>query len=191
MHPIERLRMVARAGREDATALTREAAAALAAFAGEPAALVTACRRLVDRQPTCGPIWWLSAQVLAAADPVRAAWRAADELNRDTTASALAAALPEDATVLVLGWPDVTAEALLRRGDVRVLVIDSLDEGSSLVGWLRRGEADAELVPESGLGAGVRASDTVLVEAVALGPSGPLSGSTEWPRLTTSRLRAS
>ena len=69
MHPIERLRMVARAAGEGPALLAQEAAGALAAFAGDPAGLVTACRRLVDRQPTSGPIWWLSARVLASDDP--------------------------------------------------------------------------------------------------------------------------
>src|SRR5919202_4709289 len=102
MHPMERLRLVARAGREEATLLGRESASALAAFADDPAALVTACRRLVDRQPTCGPVWWVAARVLSAPDPGRGAWRAGDELCRDATPSALAAALPQDATAVVL-----------------------------------------------------------------------------------------
>ncbi|MDQ3978247.1 MAG: hypothetical protein M3314_01670, partial [Actinomycetota bacterium] len=94
---------MARAGREDPTALAQEAASALAAFSSESpglrgpnaqpglsgpnarpglrgpnarpslrgpnaaARLVTACRALVARQPTCGPMWWLAARVLSAA----------------------------------------------------------------------------------------------------------------------------
>ena len=179
MHPIERLRMVARAGREEPTLLGREAASALASFGDDPAALVTACRRLVARQPTCGPVWWVAARVLAAADPESEAWRAGDELARDRTAAALAYELPEDATVAVLGRPEVVADALLRRGDVRALVVDVFDEGSSLVSALRRADGDAALVPETGLGAAVAASDVVLLEAETLGPPGlvALSGS--------------
>jgi len=179
MHPIERLRMVARAGREEPTLLGREAASALEAFADEPAALVTACRRLVDRQPTCGPVWWVAARVLSAAEPSREAWRAGDELCRDATSAALAAALPEDATVVALGWPERVADALVRRGDVRALVVDALDEGTALAGWLQRSGADAEVVPESGVATAVAESDLVLLEATALGPSGlvAISGS--------------
>ena len=172
MHPIERLRMVARAGREEATLLGRESASALASFADEPATLVTACRRLVDRQPTCGPVWWVAARVLSAPDPAREAWRAGDALCRDPTASALAAALPEEGSVVVLGWPEKAAEALARRGDVRAFVVDALDEGSTLAGWLQRSGSDVELVPESGLGAAVAASGLVLLEASALGLAG-------------------
>ena len=172
MHPIERLRMVARAGRDDATLLAREAASALAAFSSEPAGLVTACRALVARQPTCGPVWWLAARVLAAADPTREAWRAAGELDADPTAAVLAAAVPEDATVAVLGWPEQVAAAVARRGDVRALVVDARDEGAGLVQWLCRRDGDAELVPESALAAAVGASDLVLLEAVAAGAGG-------------------
>jgi hypothetical protein len=172
MHPIERLRMVARAGRQEPTLLAREAASALATFATEPAALVTACRRLVDRQPTCGPVWWVAARVLAAADPAREAWQAGNDLARDGTASVLGDALPDDATVVALGWPEQIAEGLLRRGDVEALVVDCLDEGGDLAAWLRRSGSDAEIVPESGTAAAVAASGLVLLEAVALGPTG-------------------
>ena len=75
MHPIERLRLVARAGAEGRSALlAREAATALAMFSDDPAGLVTACRRLVDRHPTSGPMWWLAARVLVSSDPGGEAW---------------------------------------------------------------------------------------------------------------------
>lgn len=172
MHPIERLRMVARAGREAPTLLAQEAATALAAFASEPAALVTACRRLVDRQPTCGPVWWVAARVLASPDPGREARRASHELSDDPTAGALAGALPEEGEVVVLGWPEVVASGLVRRGDVRVLAIDSLDEGEGLARWLLRADGDAEAIPESGLGAAVAGCGLVVLEAAAMGHDG-------------------
>jgi hypothetical protein len=177
MHPIERLRMVARAGREEPTLLARETASALAAFAREPAALVTACRRLVDRQPTCGPVWWVAARVLCSADPGGEAWRVGDELARDATSRALAAALPDGATVVALGWPEQVAEALVRRGDVRALIVDALDEGAPLAGWLRRAGSDAEIVPESGTASAVAECELVLIEAAAVGPTSLLAAS--------------
>ncbi len=172
MHPFERLRMAARAGGEDPGLVARQAASALAAVAGEPAALVTACRRLVDRQPSCGPLWWLAARVLAAADPSNEAWRAADDLRHDPTARALADALPEGATVTVLGSPRQVGWALARRGDVRALVVDARGEGGRLLYKLDEEGADVAAVAESGLGAAVLAGDLVVLEADALGPDG-------------------
>ena len=164
--------MVARAGDDDPGLVAQEAAAALAACAGDPAALVIGCRRLVDHQPVSGPVWWLAARVLAAPDPVAEAWRAAAELEDDPTPAACGYHLPEDARVTVLGWPDQAAAALRRRGDCRVLVVDVLGAGSALAGSLRRGGGDVVLVDESGLGSAAAASDVVLLEAWALGPSG-------------------
>ena len=167
--------MVARSSGEDPGMLAREAAAALAGCADDPRALVMACRRLVDRQPASGPVWWLAARVVISADPEREAWRAAEALRGDPTPDVLAASLPEDATVTVLGWPEQITPALRRRGDLRVLAVDSLGDGSPLVASLDRAGSDAALVPEGGTGAAVGASSLVLLDASALGPDGFLA----------------
>jgi hypothetical protein len=164
--------MVARAAGEGPALLAQEAAGALAAFGDDPAGLVTACRRLVDRQPTSGPFWWLGARVLAAGDPIDEAWRSADELHADCTPVTLSSKLPEGGTVTVLGWPEQVGAGLHRRGDTEVLVVDALGEGRGLVRRLRAADIDAALVPESGLGAAVSCSTMVLLEAGALGPTG-------------------
>src|SRR5438270_9921591 len=95
VHPIERLRMVARAAGEGPALLAQEAAGALAAFADDPPGLVTACRRLVGRQPTSGPMWWLATRVLTAGEPGGEAWRAGNELEMDPTPRVLAGFLPD------------------------------------------------------------------------------------------------
>ena len=172
MHPIERLRYVARASGADQAILVRETAGALASLGFDPAGMVTACRRIIDRHPTSGALWWLCARVLTASDPIREAWRAADEIADDPTGEELAYALPDDAVVCVLGWPEVVAEALIRRGDVEVLVVDALGEGSGLARRLHRSDVMAIEVPQAGLGAAAAAADLVLVEAVAAGPTG-------------------
>ncbi|MGI9033972.1 MAG: hypothetical protein ACR2HY_09935, partial [Acidimicrobiales bacterium] len=172
LHPIERLRMVARAQGEDPALVAREAAEVLADCAGDPAALVTGCRRLVDHQPTSGPIWWLAARVLSAADPEEEAWRSADLLAGDATPGALGYHLPEDTTVLVVGWPDQASEALRRRGDCRVLVVDDISTGGGLARWLRRAGSDALVVEHAGMGPAAAASGLVLLEATALGAAG-------------------
>jgi hypothetical protein len=171
VHPIERLRYVARSSGADQSVLVRETAGALAALGFDAAGLVTACRRILDRHPASGPVWWLAARVLTADDPRAEAWQAADDIEVDRTASELAHALPEDATVTVLGWPEQVGEALPWRGDVEVLVVDALGEGSGLVRRLRNADVDATDVPVSGLGAAVASSDVLLLEASAIGPT--------------------
>jgi hypothetical protein len=176
MHPIERLRYVARASGADQPLLVRETALALAAFRDDPAGLVAACRRVIDRHPTSGPLWWLCARVLTAPDGQREGWAAVEDLERDPTAATLAHALPDEGTVCVVGWPELVAEALVRRGDVEVLAVDSAGEASGLVRRLQQSGLDADDVPASGLGSAVALADVVVLEAVALGPDGFVAG---------------
>jgi hypothetical protein len=176
VHPIEHLRYVARASGADPGLLVRETADALAGVVRlEPAGLVPACRRLVERHLTVGPVWWLAARVLTAPDPVAAARAAAAEIDRDPTAAALAAALPDDITVTVIGWPDLAGAALRRRGDTEVLVAEAQGEGSILARRLDEAGTAAAVVPDAGVAAAVMVSDLVIIEATAAGPSGILA----------------
>ena len=105
VHPIERLRAVARAREVDQALLAREAAAVLGAFAGDLPGLVTSCRRLIDRHPTAGARWWACARLLAAGD-VRAEARViGDDLRDEPAVTALSLDLPDGAIVAVV--PDV------------------------------------------------------------------------------------
>jgi hypothetical protein len=171
-HPIERLRWVARAEGAGASLLTREAAGALASIGDDLPGLVTGCRRLIDRHPGVGPLWWLSARALAAEEPMRECYAAAADLDADPTAQVLAAHLPNETTVTILGWPEQAGEALRRRGDLEVLVVDSRDEGPSFCRRLAADGVEAFDVTESGLGGAVRESGLVLLEASAVGPGG-------------------
>jgi hypothetical protein len=148
--------------------LAAEAAQALAGFGDDPAALVTACRRLVDRHPTAGPVWWLACRMLAASDPRQEGWKVADELESDNTPDMLADLLPAEATVAVLGWPELVGRALARRGDLRVLLVDALGEATSLTRRLRSSGVEVCEVPESGLASAVVAAELVLLEASVL-----------------------
>ena len=124
-------------------------------------------------------MWWLCASVLASADPYRCAASLADDLEADPTPDLLVEALPDDATVCVIGWPDLIGEALLRRGDSVVLAVDTDDDGmgsNAFVRRLQRADVDAEIVPAAGLGAAVLASDLVVVEASAACPTELLAG---------------
>jgi hypothetical protein len=172
VHPIERLRYVARSSGAPQQVLVRETAGALAALGFDPPGLVTACRRILDRHPLSAPLWWLSARVLTSNDPNAEAWNAADEITADDTADVLGYAIPDDSLVCVLGWPDLIGDALPRRGDVQVLVVDALGEGSGLVRRLLHSEVEAEDVAMAGLGAAAADADLVLLEASAIGPTG-------------------
>jgi hypothetical protein len=114
VHPIERLRWVARAPEGDLSLVAAEAADALASFADDPAGLVVASRRLIERRPAAGPLWWLASRVLCALDPTFEAMDAAADLERDRTAVALAGDLP-GGTVAIVGWPDQAGAALRMR----------------------------------------------------------------------------
>jgi hypothetical protein len=118
-------------------------------------------------------MWWLAARVLGApVDASHEAWTAAEDLEDDTTPDVLVDALPDDATVAVLGWPEQAGAALRRRGDAVVYVVDAAGEGHQFARRLRGSGVECELVPESGLGAAVADADLLLLEAMALGPSG-------------------
>lgn len=174
MHPIERLRYVARSQGAPADVLVDESAMALGAFRDDPAGLVAACRRIIDRQLTCGPLWWLCARVLCATDPMVEARAASEELAGDRTARELAAALGDDATVVVLGVPELTLGALARRGDVTPLVVDVDGLSHDVVRHLERVDVLGEAVPARSTSVAVDRSDVVLIEAFAAGPGAAL-----------------
>ena len=175
VHPIEHLRYVARSSGVGQEALVRETAGALMSFGHDPAGLVTTCRRMLARQPSSGPLMWLASRVLTAADPrseVRACMQAIAE---DRTARLLSRELPVEATVCVLGWPDLIGSALRLRGDLRVLVVDVLGEGYHLVRRLSEQDSWVDEVAESGLGAAAASAELVLLETAAVGPEGFLA----------------
>ena len=148
VHPIERLRYVARAGVVPVGPLVREAAAALSSFADDPKGLLTSCRRLLDRRRDCGPLVWLAARMLSAMDPRAEAAKVVSELDADTTGRVLESgvdSLAAGSSVLVVGELGAFAAALQDRPDVR---------------WM---EADD---PEAAAGA-----DLVLVASDCAGPS--------------------
>lgn len=174
MHPIEQLRYVARASGADAGLLVQEAASALSVFGNDPGAMLTACRRLLTRQPGVGPLWWMCARMVTCADARSEARSIIDELREDRTGRELAAGLPDGATVAIAGWPDLTVEALPRRGDVRVLVVDVEGQGPSVVRRLDRHDMDVEDVDAAKMAGIVEESDLVVIEAAALGTAAAL-----------------
>lgn len=167
VHPIERLRYVARAAGVPQRVLLEEAAGALAGFSYDPTGLVTACRRMVSRQPTSAPLQWLAARVLSGADPRAEAREVLERIGADPTVVELRHAVADDALVCLVGWSEQVAEALPPRGDVSVLVVDPFGDGFARQLWRR--DVDAVEVSGVGLGAAVVASDLVLLETTAVG----------------------
>jgi hypothetical protein len=151
MHPIERLRWVARGGDADPLAVV-EAAEALAAFADDPAGLVTACRRLLERCPGFGPLWWMASRVLCALDPDLEAYQAAGELERDPTPARLAGELPAEADRVVVLGSGATARGLLR--------------------WLDSAGAEVEVAAAGRRPARLKGASLALLEAQAAAPAG-------------------
>jgi hypothetical protein len=96
----------------------------------------------------------------------------------------LAHCLPDEATIVVLGWPELIGAALPRRGDLEVLVVDVHQEGGGLVMQLVDADVNALDVPLAGLGAAVADADLVLLEASVVAP-------TEWLGVSGSLAAAS
>lgn len=187
MHPIEQLRYVARATGADAGLLVQEAAGALRVFADDPAGLLTAARRLLSRQPGVGPLWWLCARLVAAPDTWTESRAALEALATDRTGRELAAALPDGAVVLIVGWPDQVVGALPRRGDVTTLVVDVEGQGRSVARRLERAEVDCEVVDASQLAGALDEADVVVLEAAAVGDAAALVGQGSLPAAATAR----
>lgn len=168
VHPIEHLRYVARAHGVDPAALVEETAHALGSLHFDPAGLVVACRRIVERHPFTGPLWWLCANVATSAEPFEAVWELADQIRSDRTASELAAALPDESIVVTIGDPSVIGHGLARRGDVRVLALDVDHSATSFVRRLERYDVDYEPIDAGAAGAATRVASVVLIEALAM-----------------------
>lgn len=187
MHPIEQLRYVARASGADAGLLVEEAASALSVFGRDPAAMLTACRRLLTRQPAVGPLWWMCSRMVTSADARAEARAVARELREDRTGRHLVDGLPDGATVAIAGWPDVTVAALPRRGDIEVLVVDVEGQGPAVVRRLERQDVMAEDVDAAKVAGIVEEADLVVIEAGAAGDAAALVDVGSLPLAATAR----
>ena len=169
MLPFERLRALARYSGDD-TELVLEAADCLADFGADPQ-LLTVCRRLLAHHPASGPLWWLCAHVVGAANPSQAAHDAARRLRDDRTATRLASVLPfpHDEPIAVLGWPEITGAALRERPDLDVVAVRTADGGDRLRYRLPRSELRARIVDETA--AMALEPSHLLVEVLATSPS--------------------
>ena len=159
---------MARAQGADPASLVEETAHALGSLHFDPSGLVVACRRIVERHPFTGALWWLCANVSTSAEPFEAVWELADSIRSDPSGAELAAVLPDDAVVVTIGDPDVIGAGLIRRGDVRVLALDAGYTATSFVRRLERYDVDVEPVDAGVAGVACHHADVVLVEAMAV-----------------------
>jgi hypothetical protein len=166
VHPIERLRAVARASGAPPTVLAREAASTLGSFAYDPTLLMVSARQLLAHHPDAGPLWWLVARVLDAVDADSEAWIASGELDDDGTADVLADSLPAERVVALADRADVLLDALTERDDVEPLFV-----GDPMARRSRRGPSFLVVEPDE-LGAYIGAGDVCITEVRALGPDG-------------------
>jgi len=144
VHPIERLRFVARAGWAGPSELAVEAAYALAELAEqEPAALLPACRRLLERNPGLAPLWWVAARVLCAGDPLEEADRCAGELEDDRTEELLEEALAGRRWIRHGGVAEATT------AEVVVVSVDALGPTGMTIDGDDRGVLEAAAVADA------------------------------------------
>lgn len=169
MHPIERLRYVARASHVPPRYLVRETAMALSDFVGDDAVLLISCKRILDRQPSAAPLVWLVAHALGAPNPSTALWQAAEEVDDDRTHAAVAYELPDDATIATIGWSDWIEPVLRSRGDVGLVVVDVDGEAEYELDRLDPDQR-AFCVDPSGAGQALGEATHVLLGLDALGP---------------------
>lgn len=168
MHPIEHLRYVARAQGVDAVSIVEETAYGLGSMMYDGAALVVACRRIVERHPFNGPLWWLCANIATSSDGTDEVWELAQQIRADPTGAALGEALPDGSTVVTIGAPDLIGDGLVRRGDVRVLALDVGHTATSFVRRLEHHDVEYDPVDAGAAGTVCAAADVALVEALAI-----------------------
>lgn len=130
--------------------------------------LVVACRRIVERHPAVGPLWWMGARLLVDDDPAELAWALADEIDSDRAERAIASALRDEATVVTIGWPEVAGAALMRRADVHVLCADANHAASSFMQRLERVDVACDPVPGEWLAEATESADLVMIDALAV-----------------------
>lgn len=119
VHPMERLRYLARANDVPQQLLVEEAAAALSSVAHEHHALVMSCRQMLSHHPTSGALVALAARMLTSDDARQEAWRVVEEVHSDLTTEHLIDSFPSPSAVYVSGWSEHLDAVLAGRPDVR------------------------------------------------------------------------
>jgi hypothetical protein len=90
--------------------------------------VLPACRRLLDRHPGCGPLWWVAARMLTAGDPEEEAERCVDLLESDPTSDLLREELHGETRPVRHGGVGDVASA-----DVVVVEVDAIGPGGAVL----------------------------------------------------------
>ncbi len=123
-----------------------------------------------------------------AAEPRRAARDVIEEINDDPTARHVSREIPDDATILIAGWPSLTVSGLPRRGDVEVLVLDVEGQANAVVRRLTRADMEVESVDPAHVAGAVDEADVVIVEVGAMGDVAALVDVGNLPAVAVARL---
>ena len=113
--------------------------------------------------------------MLAAAEPFEKARELSDLMDADETTNHLVDALPADATVCIVGWNPTALEAIAKRGDCRVIIVDSFGTGDAAVNALERLDIDVQGVTLEHAAMAVQMSDVVIIDALGCGGTEVLS----------------
>lgn len=174
MHPIEHLRYVARAHGADPVEVALGAADALMGVARDPGATLVSARRLVEHHPSNAPLWSVCATAVTSMEPYAAVDSLAQDISTDPVAGHLADALDDVDTIVMVGWSGHVVDALVRRGHMHVLVVDSLGDGQDALRHLSRRDVSCELVAPEGLASAAEAADATVIAALAVGDEASL-----------------
>ncbi|MEE9415236.1 MAG: hypothetical protein V3V01_08120 [Acidimicrobiales bacterium] len=121
VHPMERLRYIARSRAVGQQLLVEEAATALASLADDHNQLVMACRQMISHHSTSGAIVALAARLLTASDPRQEAWEVVEEVRSDRSTEHLVYSLASQTTIFVSRWSEHIDVVLADRPDVSLV----------------------------------------------------------------------
>ncbi len=147
---------------------------ALRGLGSDPATVLLTCRRLVERHPAVGPLWWLCSEMVTALEPREAMRRCVEQIREDSTAVHLAEflveRLSEHSLVCLNGWSWDIAVAFGQMEPREICVVDGDNGADHMVRVLERAEHEVHLVETSGGASAAREADIVILTALAASP---------------------
>ncbi len=168
MHPIERLRFVARSGEIDPTELAVEAAYALADLANDRRVLVQSCRRLLEFHPTCAPLLWVCAKALTANDLRGTLFEGISALEGDEATEELFA-LPASGSVVVAEASRSILRALCDRPDLAMRLVGSPHHVRRGMRYLTEGLLPAQGFALNEVDSALLGDPLIVIEPLAVG----------------------